>query len=120
MLRKMIIYGFLLAAVRVGCGEKEQKLPGVVIPGKEDTTQPGTPGSGETASAAPVTVTPGEQLPQWEEGYFDIHSINSGRGESFYYIFPDGTTLLIDAGGALPNEIHDYGTDSPGVPSKPN
>ena len=37
-------------------------------------------------------------LPAWSEGYLDIHFINSGRGECCFYILPDGTTLLVDAG----------------------
>ncbi len=40
----------------------------------------------------------GEALSSWEEGYLDIHHINTGRGDAAFYIFPDGTTLLIDAG----------------------
>ncbi|MDC6366238.1 MULTISPECIES: ComEC/Rec2 family competence protein [Flavobacteriaceae] len=37
-------------------------------------------------------------LPRWEEGFLDIHHINTGRGDAAFLIFPDGTTLLIDAG----------------------
>ena len=37
-------------------------------------------------------------LPAWSEGYLDIHTISSGRGECCFYILPDGTTLLVDAG----------------------
>lgn len=37
----------------------------------------------------------------WEEGYLDIHSINTGLGESTFFIFPDGTTMLVDAGHGL-------------------
>lgn len=37
-------------------------------------------------------------LPPWEKGYMDIHHINTGCGECAYIIFPDGTTMLIDAG----------------------
>ena len=40
----------------------------------------------------------GKTLPAWSEGYLDIHFINSGRGECCFYILPDGTTLLVDAG----------------------
>ena len=40
----------------------------------------------------------GETLPAWEEGYMDIHHINTGCGECAYIILPDGTTMLIDAG----------------------
>ncbi len=40
----------------------------------------------------------GDVLPQWEEGYLDIHHINTGKGESTFFILPDGTTMLVDAG----------------------
>ena len=41
---------------------------------------------------------PGTPLPAWQKGYLDLHHINTGRGSSAYYIFPDGTTMLVDAG----------------------
>jgi hypothetical protein len=41
-----------------------------------------------------------QPLPAWTEGHFDIHHIDTGRGNSALLIFPDGTTLLIDAGSA--------------------
>ncbi|MBR5333348.1 MAG: MBL fold metallo-hydrolase, partial [Alistipes sp.] len=34
----------------------------------------------------------------WKEGDLDIHFIYTGRGEANFYIFPDGTTMLVDAG----------------------
>lgn len=37
-------------------------------------------------------------FPKWEKGYFDIHHIETGGGNSTFMIFPDGTTMLIDAG----------------------
>jgi beta-lactamase superfamily II metal-dependent hydrolase len=40
----------------------------------------------------------GKPLPKWEEGYLDIHHINTGHGDAAFYIFPDGTTMLLDAG----------------------
>ena len=43
-------------------------------------------------------ATVGQTLPDWSEGCLDIHLINSGRGECCFYILPDGTTLLVDAG----------------------
>ena len=61
----------------------------------------------------------GKPLPQWEEGYLDIHSINSGRGESFYYIMPDGTTMLVDAAGAADYEIEGI-EDGSGIYSRPS
>ncbi len=38
------------------------------------------------------------QLPPWQEGFLDIHHISTGRGNAAYLVFPDGTTMLIDAG----------------------
>ena len=40
----------------------------------------------------------GKTLPAWSNGCLDIHFINSGRGECCFYILPDGTTLIVDAG----------------------
>lgn len=40
----------------------------------------------------------GDPLPQWKEGTLDIHHINTGKGESSFFILPDGTTMLVDAG----------------------
>jgi beta-lactamase superfamily II metal-dependent hydrolase len=40
----------------------------------------------------------GQPLPHWKEGYLDIHHINTGHGDAAFYIFPDGTTMLLDAG----------------------
>jgi beta-lactamase superfamily II metal-dependent hydrolase len=34
----------------------------------------------------------------WQNGYLDIHHINTGRGNAAFFVFPDGTTLLFDAG----------------------
>ena len=55
-----------------------------------------------------------KQLPDWEEGFLDIHHISTGRGDAAYIICPDGTTMVIDVGdnsvtvqpfGARPPEI---------------
>jgi beta-lactamase superfamily II metal-dependent hydrolase len=40
----------------------------------------------------------GEPLPLWQEGWLDIHHISTGKGESAFFMLPDGTTLLVDAG----------------------
>jgi beta-lactamase superfamily II metal-dependent hydrolase len=34
----------------------------------------------------------------WQNGYLDIHHIHTGSGSSTFFIFPDGTTMLVDAG----------------------
>jgi hypothetical protein len=51
-------------------------------------------------------------LPKWEEGFLDIHAINTGRGESTFIIMPDGTTMLIDAASSL--------LDTPELLARPN
>jgi beta-lactamase superfamily II metal-dependent hydrolase len=42
----------------------------------------------------------GGPLRPWTPGMLDIHQISTGRGNSALFIFPDGTTLLVDAGAA--------------------
>ncbi len=46
----------------------------------------------------------GDRLPPWQEGYLDIHFISTGRGESAFYVLPDGTTMLVDAGELDPTD----------------
>jgi beta-lactamase superfamily II metal-dependent hydrolase len=46
----------------------------------------------------------GVSLPAWQNGYLDLHHINTGRGNSAFFIFPDGTTMLLDAGEMSPLE----------------
>lgn len=40
----------------------------------------------------------GDVFPMWTEDYLDIHHINTGKGECAFFILPDGTTMLVDAG----------------------
>ena len=40
----------------------------------------------------------GRPVATWQPGMLDIHQISTGRGNAGLYIFPDGTTLLVDAG----------------------
>lgn len=39
----------------------------------------------------------GQALSPWEKGTLEIHHINTGLGDSTFFILPDGTTLLVDA-----------------------
>lgn len=41
-------------------------------------------------------------FPAWTEGELEIHHIHTGRGNATFCMFPDGTTLLIDAGDIGP------------------
>ena len=54
----------------------------------------------------------GEPYPGWKSGELDIHFIYTGRGESVFHIFPDATTMLIDAG--------DYEASVPMTDPKPD
>ena len=87
-MRMKIHYLFpLLAVIACGSGKEEGgRMPwGDDLDGKDDKP-----------AAAGYEV--GAVLPAWEKGCLDIHAINSGRGECYLYILPDGTTLLVDAG----------------------
>ena len=53
------------------------------------------------ARQAPA-ATVGEALPPWTPGTLDIHQLATGRGNSAFIQFPDGTTLLVDAGDSGP------------------
>lgn len=57
-------------------------------------------------------------LPVWEQGFLDIHHINTGRGDAAFMIFPDGTTLLVDAGDM--SETHPRTTSSRNAKQLPN
>src|SRR5512135_2956130 len=45
----------------------------------------------------------GETLPPWTQGTLDIHHISTGRGNCALIIFPDGTSMLVDAGAISGN-----------------
>ena len=40
------------------------------------------------------------RLEPWSKGVLDVHQISTGRGNAAFVVFPDGTTLLFDAGDA--------------------
>ena len=51
-----------------------------------------------TVIAKAQTPVAGQPLPGWQPGYLDLHHINTGRGNAAFFILPDGTNLLVDAG----------------------
>lgn len=53
-------------------------------------------GVASLAAGAPVAGGP---LPRWTAGMLDIHQINTGTGDAAFFVFPDGTTMLLDAAG---------------------
>jgi len=54
----------------------------------------------------------GQPIAPWQPGTLDIHQISTGRGNAGLYIFPDGTTLLVDA-GELPTKSPQHTPDRP-------
>lgn len=40
----------------------------------------------------------GPRYAGWKPGEFDIHFIHTGEGEQTFFMFPDGTTMLLDCG----------------------
>lgn len=102
----------LAAAALLSC--EKQDSPAAT--GTPDQDKPSTDEPSEPVTA-PNEGRTGDVLPAWQEGWLDIHFINGGRGESTFYILPDGTTMLIDAAGAPPAELSG---DEGGVPSRPS
>ena len=37
----------------------------------------------------------------WRPGHYQVHYIFTGRGESMFHIFPDGTSMLLDVGDSM-------------------
>lgn len=58
--------------------------------------------SGTISAPALASAKEASSLPPWSKGYFDIHHISTGRGNATYFVFADGTTMLVDAGEADP------------------
>ena len=59
-----------------------------------------------------------KQLPKWQAGMLDIHFIDTGRGSAALYIFPDGTTMLVDAGDM--SDEHPRARSPRQAPRRPN
>ena len=52
------------------------------------------------AVALLAVTSKAEQLPPWTPGTLDIHHLNTGQGNATFFVLPDATTLLVDAGDA--------------------
>ena len=102
----------LLALLAVGCGGgSNDKMPWEEDLGGNNGT---TPEPGE------VVAEVGKPLPAWRKGELDIHFINSGRGECCYYIMPDGTTMIVDAGEVKATYNPNDTSEDAAVEQKPN
>lgn len=71
-----------------------------------------SPEGTQQPSNSSATPTLGKTLPAWSDGELDIHFINTARGECCFYILPDGTTLLVDAG--------EIASSDENIPQRPN
>lgn len=65
-----------------------------------------------------INDLPGKPLSPWTPGTLDLHHISTGLGVAAFFILPDGTTLLVDAGEL---DRTDSRTHSPrNTPPRPN
>lgn len=48
--------------------------------------------------SAHAQVSTDTTLVSWRQGYLDIHHINTGRGVCTFFVLPDGTSMMVDAG----------------------
>lgn len=65
-----------------------------------------------------MIAEPNQPLPMWRPGYLDLHHLSTGLGVASFFILPDGTTVLLDAGELDPTDPR---THSPrNTPSRPN
>lgn len=77
-----------------------------ILSGAAQSAAPEAAKSAQANPASPIApaatgqsiATIGQPLPAWRAGYLDLHHINTGRGNAAFYILPDGTTILFDAG----------------------
>lgn len=67
--------------------------------GEQKRVQPPVPGGDESGGYKKEDVL-GKVMPAWEEGFLDIHFINTTSGEAAFIILPDGTQFLVDAAGS--------------------
>ncbi len=112
-----MIFALVSLLMLSGCGGDDTKMPW-----EDDLGKPGDekPGDEKPGDETPVVVEVGKPLPAWSEGYLDIHYISTGRGECAFYILPDGTTLLVDAGElSVKYDSSNDSNDAP-VPQRPN
>lgn len=101
---KIISNMFVAAMLVSSCSDEQTRMPWEDDPNFHEYPE-------QTGGNIPEAEV-GQVLPNWSEGFLDIHLINTGRGECLFHILPDGTTLLIDAGETSGSEAS--------VPQRPN
>jgi len=58
-----------------------------------------------------------EFLPDWQEGYLDIHQISTGRGNAALIVMPDGTNMIVDCGDNSISKAEEHNEVSPVLPN---
>lgn len=58
-------------------------------------------GHDDAASVSETSGTHWEDSTKWRPGHYQVHYIFTGRAESMFHIFPDGTTMLLDVGDTM-------------------
>ena len=110
-MRKLFLILPLLAIAAVSCDGGSGDMPwGPDLGG----------GNGNEPAPGDVVVEVGKPLPLWKKGELDIHFINTGRGECCFYIMPDGTTMIVDAGEVKATHNPDDTSEDAAVAQKPN
>ena len=61
----------------------------------------------------------GQEILPWTPGTMEIHQISTGRGNAGLYIFPDGTTMLVDA-GEIGKKVERHATSLPRMCMRPH
>ena len=79
---------------------KETILSGISLPELDQllNTAPGHAAAVAGVSGGATSSAVGRSLPAWRRGEMDIHFIHTGVGEQTFFVFPDGTTMLLDCG----------------------
>lgn len=77
-------------------------------------------GAMQAAESMPEESRPPATLPRWSQGDLEIHHINTGRGNATFFILPDGTTMLFDAGDLDSEEFTRRAAPLQLVPQRPS
>lgn len=112
-MKKNLLILPIAALLAIACGGGNTEMPW------DDDLNNGSnnPGGGSTEMGVAEV---GKPLPTWSEGYLDIHYISTGRGECTFYVLPDGTTLLVDAGEVKATYDPNNDSEDAVVPQRPN
>ena len=96
----------------------DAKAPGVGVVFGENF-DPASKKEGDPNAIADPDKEIGKPYSGWKKGEFDIHFISTGACESSFQIFPDGTTMLLDAGDCGHEHYKDGTVEKPDMTRRP-